>query len=169
MPYLLRLAGANVLRMHQFSNVQGDTECVEFVRQAAGAPHMTTWKRGSDVMQSAVGSIRCGPAIATFDSNNKYPADGRGEHAAIYLSHNRIGIPVLFQPITSHAGTKFDCPASMQVDETVKQGLPSWNVAWANSSGAQRYPLSQMRVYGGHPDGGATSNPTIVFAVKARC
>lgn len=38
-----------------------------------------------------------GTAIATFDSNGKYPTDGLGKHAAIYLEHNALRILVLDQ------------------------------------------------------------------------
>ena len=48
-------------------------------------------------MDAPVGSILRGTAIATFDSNEKYPSDDLGKHAAIYLSHTSTEIRVLDQ------------------------------------------------------------------------
>ena len=79
--------------LRQVSNQ--DTECVEFVRQAAGAPPTIAWKRGALIMGALPGTIRRGTVIATFDDKGRYPIDGQGKHAAIYLSHDLIGIRVL--------------------------------------------------------------------------
>lgn len=97
MPYLLKLAEKDVFGAAKFVNAKGNTECVEFVRQATNAPQTTLWKQGEHVIDAAPGTISRGTAIATFDDNGKYPTDGHGKHAAIYLSHNAIGICVLDQ------------------------------------------------------------------------
>ena len=97
MSYKLQKAEADVLEKNQFSNAAGIAECVEFVRQATGAPHTTLWKQGEFVLDAPRGSIPRGTAIATFDSNGKYPVDGKGKHAAIYLSHTANSICVLDQ------------------------------------------------------------------------
>lgn len=81
----------------KFVNTKGNAECVEFVKQAAGAPQTTLWKKGVNVMDSRIGAIARGTAIATFDENGKYPVDGFGKHAAIYLGHTANGIRVLDQ------------------------------------------------------------------------
>jgi hypothetical protein len=49
------------------------------------------------VLDAPFGSIERGTAIATFDRNGKYPTDGKGKHAAIYLSHTASSILVLDQ------------------------------------------------------------------------
>jgi hypothetical protein len=97
MPYKLQQAEADVLGEKQFINAKGDTECVEFVRQATGAPQTTFWKPGVHVVNAKVGTIPRGTAIATFDKDGKYPTDALGKHAAIYLSHDVEGIRVLDQ------------------------------------------------------------------------
>lgn len=97
MPYLLSVPESAVFGDYLFVNAQGRTECVEFVRQAAGAPHTTQWTRGAKVMDAGIGTIPRGTAIATFDESGKYPTDALGRHAAIYLSHNAAGIVVLDQ------------------------------------------------------------------------
>lgn len=47
--------------------------------------------------EATLGTIKRGTVIATFDDNGKYPVDGNGKHAAIYLSHDLIDIRVLDQ------------------------------------------------------------------------
>ena len=97
MPYKLKLAETKVLDQKQFVNANGNTECVEFVRQATSAPQTSFWKPGAHVVDAKPGTIARGTAIATFDDNGKYPTDVLGKHAAIYLTHDVIGIRVLDQ------------------------------------------------------------------------
>ncbi|WP_228893459.1 BPSL0067 family protein [Pseudoduganella aquatica] len=81
----------------KFANAAGNTECVEFVRQACGAPRTSTWRKGVNVLLATPGTIPSGTAIATFDDNGKYPTDTKGKHAAVYLGHGPGGIRVLDQ------------------------------------------------------------------------
>jgi hypothetical protein len=97
MAYKLQKRESDVLAEGQFVNAAGDAECVEFVRQAAGAPHSTSWTQGDSVLDAKIGGILRGTAIATFDSKGKYPTDAKGKHAAIYLSHTATSIRVLDQ------------------------------------------------------------------------
>ncbi|HZV66166.1 MAG TPA: BPSL0067 family protein [Telluria sp.] len=97
MCYTLSLAETDVLGAKQFVNAAGNTECVEFVRQVTGARGTPLWTQGANVLDSPPGIIRRGTAIATFDAGGKYPKDKHGKHAAIYLSHDSIGIRVLDQ------------------------------------------------------------------------
>jgi hypothetical protein len=97
MPYFLTAPENSVLGDHQYQNAQGHTECVEFVRQTTGAPNTSLWQKGDKVMDAEIGAIRRGTAIATFVENGRYPTDGHGRHAAIYLSHSAVGIQVLDQ------------------------------------------------------------------------
>jgi hypothetical protein len=62
----------------------GTGHCVALVREAAGAPITTQWRRGDPVQGS---NVAPGTAIATFDSNGRYGnhTDGRS-HAAILLA-----------------------------------------------------------------------------------
>jgi hypothetical protein len=80
-----------------YPNAKGNTECAEFVRQVTGAPQTAAWKKGSLVKTAIIGSILPGTAIATFDDAGKYPTDSKGRHAAIYVSHDVIGITVMDQ------------------------------------------------------------------------
>ena len=75
MPYKLKYAEGDVLGKEKFKNDDGKTECVEFVRQATGAPKTQKWKRGLKVADARQGEIVRGTAIATFDDRGKYPTD----------------------------------------------------------------------------------------------
>ena len=97
MPYKLKVSEKDVFGRGKFANAQGNTECVEFVRQATGAPQTSTWKQGKKVSEVAATEIPRGTAVATFNTNKKYPTDGLGKHAAIYLDHNAQRILVLDQ------------------------------------------------------------------------
>lgn len=129
MTYKLRLPETRVGFPKQFINAAGNAECVEFVRQAAGAPHTTLWTQGDSVLDAPLGKIPRGTAIATFDTNGKYPSDGKGRHAAIYLSHTANSISVLDQwksqgcvrertiRVKSIAHSRSDCPQCFYVIE----------------------------------------------------
>ena len=79
------------------ANEKGNTECVEFVRQATGAPRTTLWTKGKKVADATLAEIPRGTAIATFDAKGNYPVDTLGRHAAVYLEHNSERIRVLDQ------------------------------------------------------------------------
>lgn len=97
MSYKLTIPEKDVFGKAKFVNDEGKTECVEFVRQATGAPETKQWKKGKKVADAVVGEIERGTAIATFDSKGNYPTDLLGKHAAIYLLHNKQFIQVLDQ------------------------------------------------------------------------
>ena len=97
MSYKLKIAEKDVLGKKKFTNTKGNTECVEFVRQATGAPETTKWTKGLMVKGAMAGAITRGTAIATFDDKGKYPTDHLGKHAAVYLSHSDKQIEVLDQ------------------------------------------------------------------------
>lgn len=97
MSYQLQIGENEVFGKKKFVNAKGNTECVEFVRQATNAPQTTKWVRGRLVKSFSSGELPRGTAIATFDDNGNYPTDTLGRHAAIYLSHNSEGIEVLDQ------------------------------------------------------------------------
>jgi hypothetical protein len=79
-----------------YTNDQGHAECVEFIKQALGAPSTPHWREGRKVGKGDL-AIAAGTAIATF-VNGKYPQDGStGKHAAIYLGQTAEGISVLDQ------------------------------------------------------------------------
>lgn len=73
----------------------GNGECVTFVQQAAGAPVTATWKQGAAVRGNL--SLAKGTAIATFDTNGKYANLKTGNHAAIYVSQDTLGLFVYDQ------------------------------------------------------------------------
>ncbi|MEQ1950315.1 BPSL0067 family protein [Mesorhizobium sp. CN2-181] len=72
-----------------FINAKGNNECVEFVRQATGAPSTKNWRPGKNV--KGANDIPSGAAIATFKSE-RYSV-----HAAIYLGQDDLGLWVLDQ------------------------------------------------------------------------
>ncbi len=98
MPHKLIVSENDVLGKAKYTNNIGNTECVEFVRQATTIQQPTSkWVQGKKVVDSAPGEIARGTAIATFDATGKYPTDILGKHAAIYLEHNEERILVLDQ------------------------------------------------------------------------
>ena len=97
MSYKLKVPEKDVLGKGKYVNAKGNTECVEFVRQSTGAPGTTTSKIGAKIADAKPGAVLRGTAIATFDSNKRYPVDDKGKHAAIYLEHNATRILVLDQ------------------------------------------------------------------------
>jgi len=79
-----------------YANAKGNTECVEFLRQALKAPPTVQWQEGKKITQGDT-AVAAGTPIATF-VNGKYPQTGStGMHAAIYLGQNAVGIQVLDQ------------------------------------------------------------------------
>jgi hypothetical protein len=98
MPYVL--TNADAYKGRAFANSKGSTECVEFVKQAAGTPASALWREGVRIKKlsaSEQDTIARGTAIATF-VQGKYPQTGNtGMHAAIYLGQNADGIVVLDQ------------------------------------------------------------------------
>lgn len=97
MSYKLQVSEKDVFGKAKYVNRQGKTECVEFIRQATGAPQTASWKKGLKVSDARLGNLPRGAVIATFDVNGRYPVDGLGKHAAIYLEHNAERIIVLDQ------------------------------------------------------------------------
>jgi hypothetical protein len=68
---------------------------VEFVKAVALVPQTSLWKKGELVKGSQ--TMIAGTAIATFNEQGKYPNHGTGNHAAIYLSQDALGIFVVEQ------------------------------------------------------------------------
>lgn len=84
---------------HAFKNAKGNTECVEFIIQTLSAPPTRFWREGIKVQRLEPGMpdpVARGTAIATF-VEGKYPNNDTGQHAAIYLGQNALGIQVLDQ------------------------------------------------------------------------
>ncbi len=71
-------------------NVVGDGQCVAFVKEASGAPQTSLWKEGETVRGA---DIAKGTAIATF-IDGVYPSHAHGNHAAIYVEQNDVGLIV---------------------------------------------------------------------------
>jgi len=70
-------------------------QCVEFVKKCSGAPSASSWRKGVKVMGNQ--NMSKGIAIATFDSNGRYPNNATGNHAAIYIGQDATGIWVYDQ------------------------------------------------------------------------
>jgi hypothetical protein len=97
MAYELNVSEKQIAAQVAYRNRQGNTECVEFIRQTTAAPRTDYWKKGKKIADTTPGEIKRGTAIATFDEYGRYPKDARGKHAAIYLRHDARGITVLDQ------------------------------------------------------------------------
>lgn len=63
MTYQLNSAIKNLEEKGKFVNAAGNTECVEFVRQACRAPRTTLWKKGLNVGTPKVKFLK-GPSTA---------------------------------------------------------------------------------------------------------
>jgi hypothetical protein len=84
---------------HVFRNAKGHAECVEFILRTLGGTAVAPWRPGIKVRMLNPGEadpVAKGTAIATF-VNGKYPDGDTGQHAAIYLGQNSLGIQVLDQ------------------------------------------------------------------------
>jgi hypothetical protein len=75
--------------------VVGNGHCVAFVREAAGAPHTSEWRRGPQARFIPRDDKIKGVAIATFDTDRRYGnhTDGRS-HAAILIARHEDGLLV---------------------------------------------------------------------------
>lgn len=73
----------------------GSGQCVELVQKGAGAPITSSWRKGATVKGNL--TISKGTAIATFDSQGRYPNRPTGNHAAIYVGQDSSGIWVYDQ------------------------------------------------------------------------
>ncbi len=80
------------------SGSSGTHQCVALVQKITSAPNTAMWKAGEKVLGSKKPILQ-GTVIATFQKNKdgkyQYPAADR--HAAIYVSHNELGITVYDQ------------------------------------------------------------------------
>jgi hypothetical protein len=92
----------DVYRNRSYPNSQGNTECVEFIKQTFNTSNIRTlsWREGTKIRKLNPGeqdTVTRGTAIATF-VNGRYPQEGNsGKHAAIYLGQNVEGLQVLDQ------------------------------------------------------------------------
>ena len=92
------------------NTVQGDGECVAFVRKCSGAPSSTTWTKGAPITENTPMYT----AIATFNDQGRYPTNDTGQHAAIFVRKEGTtlivwdqwaGQPVNSRPIRDKNGT----------------------------------------------------------------
>lgn len=99
MPHILRPDPGKTLQQtfenQSYKNDRGNTECVTFIEKTLRAPGSKTWREGKKVVKGDR-SIATGTAIATF-VNGKFPDGSSGQHAAIYLDQDALGIVVLDQ------------------------------------------------------------------------
>ena len=72
----------------------GDHHCVALVQHYAKAPQTSTWIQGEPITGAPF--IEKGTVIATF-VDGKYPNKKSGNHAALYMSHDGVGIKVMDQ------------------------------------------------------------------------
>jgi hypothetical protein len=98
MPHVL--LAPDIYRSRSFPDSNGNTECVEFIKQSLNAPVTSVWYEGTKIKKIDSGkldTISKGTAIATF-FGGRYPQNGTtGKHAAIYLGQDAEGIQVLDQ------------------------------------------------------------------------
>lgn len=74
----------------------GDGQCVAFVRKCTGAVEAKYWKQSKTQVKGNASTIKPGTAIATF-VNGVYANKSSGNHAAIYVGQNTIGVWVYEQ------------------------------------------------------------------------
>ena len=100
MPFVVDTSKVTLNTDGAYLNSKGDAQCVAFVQMATligggSVPGTSQWRKGNYVKDLTANQIAKGTVIATFDENNLYPGDPR--HAAVYISHNNIGITVYDQ------------------------------------------------------------------------
>lgn len=98
MPHVLQAPESYRGRAYRDGN--GNTECVEFIKQTLDAPVTLSWRAGAKVQKLGAGErdpIAKGTAIATFVAGVYPQHGGTGKHAAIYLGQNADGIQVMDQ------------------------------------------------------------------------
>lgn len=74
--------------------IVGSGQCVALVKEYAGAPASSMWRAGAAVRGDMM--LKKGTAIATF-VDGRYPNNGTGNHAALYVSQDAVGIWVVDQ------------------------------------------------------------------------
>ncbi|WP_374438892.1 BPSL0067 family protein [Inhella sp.] len=72
----------------------GSGDCVPLVQIKAGAPLTSKWREGAKVRGNS--RLPKGTAIATFE-NGRYANRPTGNHAALYMGQNALGILVMDQ------------------------------------------------------------------------
>lgn len=72
----------------------GSHQCVALVQIKAGAPVTAAWRQGVTVRGQTI--LAKGTAIATF-VDGRYPNRRHGNHAALYISRNAVGILAMDQ------------------------------------------------------------------------
>jgi hypothetical protein len=77
----------------------GSKQCVALVKTFAGTPPSSLWRQGIEVKGNQQ-QIKVGTAIATF-VHGKYPNHPTGNHAALYVGQDALGIWVVDQWSTS--------------------------------------------------------------------
>jgi hypothetical protein len=85
MSYRLRIPEEDVFGEGKFTNEKGETECVEFVRKATGAPETPLWKPGLRVADAKPGEILRGYGDRDLRSKREVP-DGSPGQARGHLS-----------------------------------------------------------------------------------
>ena len=70
-------------------------QCVGLIKTYSKAPRTDLWQKGPSVVSSP--DMRKGTAIATFDSRNRYPVPGHGNHTCFFLRFVGDGFEVLEQ------------------------------------------------------------------------
>jgi len=100
MPHILQPLSGKTLedsyRGKAYINPKGHAECVEFIKQALGAPATGGWYEGKKITKGDVAILR-GTAIATFVDGEFSHLGAGNQHAAIYLWQDPVGIWVLDQ------------------------------------------------------------------------
>lgn len=81
-------------KAHRYvGQVVGNGHCVPFVREVAGLPPTSHWRKGGAVFDAPPGTV-----IATFDADGRYGNHETGaSHAAILLEATGYGLRVLDQ------------------------------------------------------------------------
>lgn len=86
--------------------VVGNGQCVTYIHECAKTPPTRFWKKGKKIKSNKL-KIKEGTAIATFDNNGNYPNQPTGNHAAIYVSHDALGMNVYDQWVGHPVGPRY--------------------------------------------------------------
>lgn len=88
------------------SDIVGNGECVSACKKFAGLEGTSTdqWRAGPKVVDDK--DIKPGTAIATFDSNGRYPGKGKDKNSAIYLGRGANGSIWILDQWPARPGTQ---------------------------------------------------------------
>ncbi len=125
------------------TNASGSAQCVEIVKQLAGAPSTQpdNWRKGVALTPEYVASLALGTPIATgWNAKNFYPNGVTGQHAGLYAGTvtdkggNIIGFDIIEQYASAESimlrTVYFDPKAHKKAETYLNKGRDYATIQW---------------------------------------